>query len=133
MCVYEAIAKELESVGTDTASGGADVKIASPPLGLKHSRKIHIDVPEDLTLEGQSIESCRDIRIDVPDPAEIARVVGATADALRLIGCDPIRGNDRRPVVPLSRTNRDPTTFVQRVYPLANILMTLFAWGVSHE
>src|SRR5262245_23197041 len=120
MRVYEAIVKGLESVGTDAASG---------PHGLKHSGKIYIHVPEGLTPEGLSMENCRDLRIDVPDPTEIA---GATADALRLIGCDPIRGNDRRSIAPLSRTSRDSTTFVQRVYLLINILTTFFAWGVSH-
>ena len=129
MRVYKAILKGLQSVGTDAASGGADQKTASP--GLKQSSKIHIYVPEGLTPEGLS-RNGRDSRIDVPDPTEIARVVGATVDAPRLIGCDPIDSNDRGSVVPLSRTNRDRTTFVQGVYPLANILMTFFAWGVSH-
>jgi acetolactate synthase I/II/III large subunit len=48
---------------------------------------VHIHVPEDLTLEGQSVDNYRDIRLDVrpvlPDPREIAAAAGAIADALR--------------------------------------------------
>ena len=131
MCVHEAIVKGLQFVGTPAASGGTDQKTASPH-DLKHSSKIHIYVPEGLAPEGLSIENGRDSRIDVPDPTKMARVVGATADAPSLSACDRIGSNDRRSVAPLSRTNRDPTTFVQHVYPLANILMTFFAWGVRH-
>src|SRR5262249_61141005 len=126
--VSKAIEKGLESGGTDAVSGRGDKKNASPH-GLKHSKKIYIHVPGGLTPEGLSMENCRALRIDVPAPTEIA---GATADALRLIGCDPIRGNDRRSIAPLSRTSRDSTTFVQRVYLLINILTTFFAWGFSH-
>jgi acetolactate synthase I/II/III large subunit len=48
---------------------------------------VHIHVPEDLTLEGQSVDNYRDVRLDVrpvlPDPAEIATAAGAIAEALR--------------------------------------------------
>lgn len=128
MRVCKAILKGLQSVGTDAASGGTDQKTACPDL--KHCSKIHIYVPEGLTPECLS-KNGRDSRIDVPDSTEIARVVGAAVDAPRLIGCDQI-SNDRRSVAPLSRTSRNRTTFVRAVYPLANILMTFFVWGVSH-
>ena len=132
MRVHEAILRGLQSAGTDAASGGADQETASPRCGLKPSGKIHIYVSETFTTDGPSIENGRGSRIDVSDPTDIARVVGATADATRLIGGDPIGSNDRRSVIPRSRNNRDRTTFVQRIYPLANILITFFAWGVSH-
>jgi acetolactate synthase-1/2/3 large subunit len=65
---------------------------------------VHIHVAEDLTLEGQSVENYRDIRLNVrpvlPDPAEIARAAATIANALRqrksvimLIGFGAIRGN----------------------------------------
>jgi acetolactate synthase I/II/III large subunit len=65
---------------------------------------VHIHVPEDLTLEGQSVDNYRDIRLDVqpvlPDQAEIARAAGIIANALRqrksvimLIGFGAIRSN----------------------------------------
>ena len=126
MRVCKAILKELQSVGTDAASGGTDQKTASPVL--KHSSKTHIYVPEGFTPECLS-KNGRDSRIAVPHPTEIARVVGAT---VRLVGYDPIGSNDCRCVAPLSRTNRHRTSFVRGVYPLANILMTFFVWGVSH-
>jgi len=129
MRVYEAILKGVQSVGTDAASGGADQKTASPVL--KHSNKTHIYVPDRLTPKCLS-KNGRDRRIAVPDPTEIARVVGATVDVPRLVGYDPIGSNDCRSVAPVSRTNRNRTTFVRGVYPLANILMMFFVWGVSH-
>ena len=47
---------------------------------------VHIHVAEDLTLEGQSVDNYRDIRLDVkpvlPDPAQIAAAAGAIAEAL---------------------------------------------------
>jgi acetolactate synthase I/II/III large subunit len=63
---------------------------------------VHIHVPEDLTLEGQSVDNYRDIRLNVPpvlpDAAAIAGAAGAIADALRqrksviaLIGFGAIR------------------------------------------
>jgi hypothetical protein len=106
MRVYQAIVKELEFVGVDAAFGGADENAASLLLALGDSTKIKPVV-----------------------------VTGKIADALRqrkpvimLIGFGEIRINDHRPVAP----NRDPATYVQRVYPLVNILATFFAWGVSH-
>ena len=130
MRVYETIVTGLKSVGTDAASGAPAERAATPLLCFNQRRKIHIHVPENLRLEGHSIENCRDI--DALDPAEIARPTAATADELRLVECDPIRSNHRRPVAPLPRADRDLTTFVQRIHPLANILMTFSAWGVSH-
>jgi acetolactate synthase-1/2/3 large subunit len=48
---------------------------------------VHIHVAEDLTLEGQSVDNYRDIRLDVnpvvPDAAQIAAAAGAIAEALR--------------------------------------------------
>jgi acetolactate synthase-1/2/3 large subunit len=48
---------------------------------------VHIHVAEDLTLEGQSVDNYRDIRLDVKpvllDPAQIAAAAGAIAEALR--------------------------------------------------
>ncbi len=48
---------------------------------------VHIHVAEDLTLEGQSVDNYRDIRLDVkpvlPDPAQTAAAAGAIAEALR--------------------------------------------------
>src|SRR5580698_2516383 len=47
---------------------------------------VHIHVPEDLTLEGQSVDNYRDIKLVVkpllPDPAQIAAAAGAVAQAL---------------------------------------------------
>jgi acetolactate synthase-1/2/3 large subunit len=47
---------------------------------------VHIHVAEDLTLEGQSVENYRDIRLNVrpvlPDPAEITRTAATIANAL---------------------------------------------------
>jgi acetolactate synthase I/II/III large subunit len=65
---------------------------------------VHIHVAEDLTLEGQSVENYRDIRLNVrpvlPDPAEIAGAAATIANALRqrksvimLIGFGAIRSN----------------------------------------
>jgi acetolactate synthase I/II/III large subunit len=65
---------------------------------------VHIHVAEDLTLEGQSVENYRDLRLNVrpvlPDPAEIARAAATIANALRqrksvimLIGFGAIRSN----------------------------------------
>ena len=130
MRVYETIVTGLKSVGTDAASGAPDERAATPLLSFKQRRKIHTHVPENLRLEGRSID-CRDIQLDALDPAEIARPAAATADELRLVECDPIRSNHRRPVAPLPRADRDPTTFVRRIHPLVNVLTTFFAWGVS--
>src|SRR5277367_2919889 len=48
---------------------------------------VHIHVPEDFTLEGQSVDNYRDIRLSVqpvlPDAAAVAGAAGAIADALR--------------------------------------------------
>ena len=48
---------------------------------------VHIHVPEDLTLHGQSVENYRDIKLNVkpvlPDPSEIANAAAALADAFR--------------------------------------------------
>src|SRR5271156_606549 len=48
---------------------------------------VHIHVPEDLTLEGQTVDNYRDIKLVVkpvlPDPEEIAAAAGAIAQALR--------------------------------------------------
>jgi hypothetical protein len=131
MRMYETIVTRLKSVGTDAASGEPDERAATALLSFNQRRKIHIHVPENLRLEGHSID-CHDIQLDALDPAEIARPAAATADELRLVECDPIRSNHRRPVAPLPRADRDLTTFVQRIHPLANILMTFSAWGVSH-
>jgi hypothetical protein len=131
MRMYETIVTRLEYVGTDAASGEPDERAATALLSFKQRRKIHIHVPENLRLEGHSIENCRDIQLDALDPAEIARPAAATADELRLVECDPIRSNHRRPVAPLPRADRDPTTFVRRIHPLVNIFTTFFAWGGS--
>ena len=130
MRMYETIITRLKSVGTDAASGAPDERAATALLSFNQRRKIHIHVPENLRLEGHSID-CRDIQLDALDPAEIARPAAATADELRLVECDPIRSNHRRPVAPLPRADRDPTTFVRRIHPLVNILTTFFAWGGS--
>jgi acetolactate synthase-1/2/3 large subunit len=63
---------------------------------------VHIHVPEDLTLEGQSVDNYRDIRLNVqpvlPDAGAVAGAASAIADALRqrksviaLIGFGAIR------------------------------------------
>ena len=76
---------------------------------------VHIHVPEDLTLEGQSVDNYRDVRLDVrpvlPDPAEIAAAAAAIAEALRerksviaLIGFGAIR----------SRAGPELQAFVER-------------------
>jgi acetolactate synthase-1/2/3 large subunit len=48
---------------------------------------VHIHVAEDLTMEGQSVDNYRDIRLDLkpvlPDSLEIAAAAGAIAEALR--------------------------------------------------
>ncbi|HZC56423.1 MAG TPA: thiamine pyrophosphate-binding protein [Xanthobacteraceae bacterium] len=48
---------------------------------------VHIHVPEDLTLAGQSVDNYRDIRLNVqpvlPDPTAIAPAAAAIAEALR--------------------------------------------------
>jgi acetolactate synthase-1/2/3 large subunit len=48
---------------------------------------VHIHVPEDLTLEGQSVDNYRDIRLSVqpvlPDAGAVAGAASAIADALR--------------------------------------------------
>jgi acetolactate synthase I/II/III large subunit len=48
---------------------------------------VHIHVPEDLTLQGQSVENYRDIALNVqpvlPDPAKISAAASAIAGALR--------------------------------------------------
>lgn len=48
---------------------------------------VHIHVPEDLTLAGQSVNNYRDIRLDIrpvlPAPADIAAAAAAIADAFR--------------------------------------------------
>jgi len=65
---------------------------------------VHIHVAEDLTLEEQSVENYRDIRLNVrpvlPDPAAITRAAATIANALRqrksvimLIGFGAIRSN----------------------------------------
>ncbi len=65
---------------------------------------VHIHVPEDLTLEGQSVDNYRDLKLVVkpvlPDPAQIAAAAGAIAAALRakksviaLIGFGAIKSN----------------------------------------
>jgi len=65
---------------------------------------VHIHVAEDLTLEGQSVEDYRDLRLNVrpvsPDLAEIARAAATIANALRqrklvimLIGFGAVRSN----------------------------------------
>src|SRR5580658_9726268 len=43
---------------------------------------VHIHVPEDLTLEGQSVDNYRVIKPVLPDPGEIAAAAGAIAQAL---------------------------------------------------
>jgi len=77
----------------------------------------------------EPIKGLESVGTDVVSGAPDER--GATADQL-LVECDPIRSNHRRPVAPLPQANRDPTTFVQRIHILVNILMMFSAWGVSH-
>jgi len=107
MRVYEAILRALQFFRADAAFGSAGENAASQ-LSVEHSTEIKPVV-----------------------------VAGMIADVLRrhkpviiFVGFGGIPIKDRRPVPQLPRTKRDPATFVQRVYPLANILTT--AWGVSH-
>lgn len=109
MRMYEAIVKGLQFVGVDAGFGGANENVANP-LALKHSSKMKSVV-----------------------------IATATADVLRqrgpvilFIGLGATRINDDSPVAPLPRINRDPVTFVQRVYPVVIILAVFFAWGISH-
>jgi acetolactate synthase-1/2/3 large subunit len=65
---------------------------------------VHIHVPEDLTLEGQSVDNYRDIRLAVnavlPDPVQIGAAASAIAEAIRqkksviaLIGFGAVRSD----------------------------------------
>jgi len=65
------------------------------------------------------------------------RVYEAIVKGLAFVGVDAAFGgageNAASFLLALKHSaNRDPATFVQRVYPLVNILTTFFAWGVSH-
>jgi acetolactate synthase-1/2/3 large subunit len=85
---------------------------------------VHIHVPEDLTLAGQSVDNYRDIRLDVkpvlPDPTHIAAAANAIAAALR----------DRKSVVALigfgavrSKAGPELQAFVERFqFPFATTL-----------
>jgi hypothetical protein len=108
MRVYEVIVKWLEFVGVDAAFGAGEN--AASVLALKHPGKIKL----------------------VAVAGVIASVLGQQKPVIMFIGFGAIRINDHRPVAPLPRTDRDRATFVQRVYPLVNILTMFLAWGVSH-
>jgi hypothetical protein len=105
MRLYEAIVKGLQFVGVDAGFGGANENAANL-LALKHSSKIKSVVIADVLRQGRPV--------------------------ILFIGSGAIRINDYSPVAPLPRFNRDPVTFVQRVYPVVSILAMFFAWGVSH-
>jgi hypothetical protein len=105
----EAIIIALVCLGLDAAFGGAGENAASP-LALKHSTRIK----------------------PVVVPGVIADVLRQHKPVIMFVGFGAIHINDRRPFAPLPRTNRDLATFVQRVYPLVNVLTTFFAWGISH-
>jgi len=105
MRVYEAILRAF--LGADAAFGSAGENAASLS-SVKHSTGIK----------------------PVAVAGVIADVFRQPKPVIIFVGFGAIRIKDRCPVPPLPRTKRDPATFVQRVYPLANILTT--AWGVSH-
>ena len=65
MRMYETIVTRLKSVGTDAASGEPDERAATALLSFNQRRKIHIHVPENLRLEGHSID-CRRIGLARP-------------------------------------------------------------------
>lgn len=107
MRVYKAIAKGLEFVGVDAVFGGTGENAANLSA-LKHSTKI--------------------------EPVVVAH---AAADMLCQhspisIGLGAISINGDSVIAPLPRINRDPVTFVQRVYPVVSILAMFLAWGASH-
>jgi hypothetical protein len=109
MRLYEAIVKGLQFAGVDAGFGGANENAANL-LALKHSSTIK----------------------SVVIAAAIADVFRQRRPVILFIGSGAIRINDYSPVAPLPRFNRDPVTFVQRVYPVVSILAMFFAWGVSH-
>jgi acetolactate synthase-1/2/3 large subunit len=98
---------------------------------------VHIHVPKDFTLEGQSVHNYRDIRLDVrpvlPDPAAIATAAGAIADALHrrksavaLIGFGALRsgaGDELQTLVEQFQipfaTTLDGKGIIAEDYPLA--------------
>jgi hypothetical protein len=108
MRVYDVIVKGLEFVGVDAAFGAGEN--AASVLAVKHPGKIKL----------------------VAVAGVIASVLGQQKPVIMFIGFGAIRIKDRHPVPPLRGTNRDPTPFVERVYPLVNILTMFLAWGVSH-
>jgi hypothetical protein len=105
MRLYEAIVKGLQFVGVDAGVGGANENAANL-LALKHFSKMKSVV--------------------------IADVLRRRGPVILFIGSDAIRINDYSPIAPLPQINRDPVTFVQRVYPVVSILAMFLAWGASH-
>ena len=103
MRVYGLTLKGLEFGRVDAAFGGAGENAASL-LALKHPRKIKL--------------------------VAVADVLGQRRPVI--IGFGAIRINDHRPIVPLPRINRNRATFLERVYPVVNILTMFFTWGASH-
>jgi hypothetical protein len=108
MRVYEVIVKGLEFVSVDAAFGAGEN--AASLLALKHPSGIKAVVTSGFKT------------------VVIAGALGQRRPVI--IGFGAIRNH--RPVAPRPRTDRDRTTFAQRVYPLVNILTMFFAWGVSH-
>ena len=108
MRVYELIGKALEFAGVASPFDAGENTASL--LALKHPGKIKL----------------------VAIAGAIASVLGQHRPVIIFIGFGAIRIKDRHPVPPLRGTNRDPTPFVERVYPLVNILTMFLAWGVSH-
>ena len=108
MRVYELIGKALEFAGVASPFDAGENTASL--LALKHPGKIKL----------------------VAIAGAIASVLGQHRLVIMFIGFGAIRIKDRHPVPPLRGTNRDPTPFVERVYPLVNILTMFLAWGVSH-
>src|SRR5580704_15715327 len=100
----------------DDISKTCDVVEAAVNLAFEgRPGPVHIHVPEDLTLEGQTVDNYRDIKLVVkpvlPDPEEIAAAAAAIAQALRqnksviaLIGFGAVR----------SRAGPELQAFVER-------------------
>ena len=103
MRVYGLTLKGLEFGRVDAACRAADQNAASL-LALKHPSKIKL--------------------------VAVADVLGQRRPVI--VGFGAIRINDHRPIVPLPRINRNRATFLERVYPVVNILTMFFTWGVSH-
>ena len=106
MRVYELIGKALEFAGVASPFDAGENTASL--LALKHPGKIKL----------------------VAIAGAIASVLGQHRPVI--IGFGAIRINDHRPIVPLPRINRNRATFLERVYPVVNILTMFFTWGASH-